>query len=172
MVDKEANAHGGMLVIATSIPDEREWIQWKGRTARQDRPGQFFVILDESQKPFNDPKQGKKLKDKVRKRSGGKGGAVDAAEEDAKVEMLLEVADDGIGERLKSFEGEQERGEKLNELTEKYYARCPRGADDPWPKTEFIQGDSVLRKFLTSWTEKKPSEIKQLAKSELDFDLD
>eukprot|EP00966_Prymnesium_polylepis_P215164 4983232-Prymnesium_polylepis.1 len=29
-----------MLVIATSIPDEREWIQWRGRTARQDRPGQ------------------------------------------------------------------------------------------------------------------------------------
>jgi len=24
-----------MLVIATSVPDEREWIQWKGRTARQ-----------------------------------------------------------------------------------------------------------------------------------------
>ena len=47
VVDKEANANGGMLVIATSIPDEREWIQWKGRTARQDRPGQFYVILNE-----------------------------------------------------------------------------------------------------------------------------
>ena len=27
VIDKEANANGGMLVIATSIPDEREWIQ-------------------------------------------------------------------------------------------------------------------------------------------------
>ena len=35
VVDKESNLNGGMLVIATSIPDEREWIQWKGRTARQ-----------------------------------------------------------------------------------------------------------------------------------------
>ena len=27
------------------MPDTREWIQWKGRTARQDKPGQFVVIL-------------------------------------------------------------------------------------------------------------------------------
>ena len=26
---------------------------WKGRTARQDRPGQFYVILDQKAKPFN-----------------------------------------------------------------------------------------------------------------------
>ena len=38
--DDDANAKGGMLVIATSIPDTREWIQWKGRTARQDKKGQ------------------------------------------------------------------------------------------------------------------------------------
>lgn len=53
VVDKESNANGGMLVIATSIPDEREWIQWRGRTARQDRPGQFFVVLDKQGKPFS-----------------------------------------------------------------------------------------------------------------------
>ena len=41
-MDKDANANGGMLVIATSVPDEREWIQWRGRTARQDRPGQCY----------------------------------------------------------------------------------------------------------------------------------
>ena len=28
-MDEKANAHGGMLVIATSIPDAREWTQWK-----------------------------------------------------------------------------------------------------------------------------------------------
>eukprot|EP00966_Prymnesium_polylepis_P163189 3771580-Prymnesium_polylepis.1 len=47
VVDRESNANGGMLVIATSIPDEREWIQWVGRTARQDRPGQFYVVLNQ-----------------------------------------------------------------------------------------------------------------------------
>lgn len=59
MVDREANANGGMLVIATSIPDKREWIQWKGRTARQDRPGQFQVVLNLKSKPFTDPKHKK-----------------------------------------------------------------------------------------------------------------
>ena len=52
VVDKEANLNGGMLVIATSIPDEREWIQWRGRTARQDRPGQYYVILNTKGRPF------------------------------------------------------------------------------------------------------------------------
>ena len=41
-----------MLVIATSIPDAREWAQWKGRTARQDRPGQYLVVLSAEDEPF------------------------------------------------------------------------------------------------------------------------
>ena len=45
VMDEMADKHGGMLVIATSIPDEREWTQWKRRTARQDKSGQYMVIL-------------------------------------------------------------------------------------------------------------------------------
>eukprot|EP00966_Prymnesium_polylepis_P115373 2666754-Prymnesium_polylepis.1 len=44
-MDEGGNKAGGMLVIATAMPDAREWAQWKGRTARQDRPGQYFVYL-------------------------------------------------------------------------------------------------------------------------------
>ena len=51
-MDERANAAGGLLVIATSIPDAREWTQWKGRTARQDRPGQYMVVLSEQEEPF------------------------------------------------------------------------------------------------------------------------
>ena len=48
------NDNGGLMVVMTSIPDsEREWIQWKGRTARQDRNGQYKVILDETDDVFN-----------------------------------------------------------------------------------------------------------------------
>ena len=50
--DPTAEQKGGMLVIATSIPDEREWIQWKGRTARQDYRGQYKVILSEKDDIF------------------------------------------------------------------------------------------------------------------------
>ena len=46
VMDKLSLKNGGMFVIATSVPDEREWIQWRGRTARQDRPGQFHVVLN------------------------------------------------------------------------------------------------------------------------------
>ena len=48
MKDPDANRKGGgLVVIATSIPYEgtREWIQWVGRTARQDKPGQYYAVL-------------------------------------------------------------------------------------------------------------------------------
>lgn len=53
VMDKAANANGGMIVIATSVPDEREWIQWRGRTARQDRPGQFHIVLNREAPPLS-----------------------------------------------------------------------------------------------------------------------
>ena len=170
VIDKESNANGGMLVIATSIPDEREWIQWKGRTARQDRPGQFYVILDDKKPPFTDAKH-KKLKEQL-KRLAPSGGGV-PAEENAKVELLLELSDEGIGGKLKEFESEQNRGYVLNELTEKYYKSKPRGFDDDWPNKEFLETDKVLRKILTSCTgeEYKPSDLIKLGKQELGFDL-
>jgi superfamily II DNA/RNA helicase len=163
-VDKEANANGGMLVIATSIPDEREWIQWKGRTARQDRPGQFYVILDETAKPFSEPSR-KKLKDELRKLSSAKGKGGESPD-DQKIELMLEVADEGIDAKLKAFEMEQAQGEKLNELTEKYYAAHPRLFSDPWPFPEFKKTDAVLRRFLADWEQLKltPAQIKQCAK--------
>ena len=110
VVDKESNANGGMLVIATSIPDEREWIQWKGRTARQDRPGQYFVILDEKSEPFSLPKH-KKLASKFQALASAPAGRSREAEalspQMAMEELLLSVSDEGIGEKLKNFEGEQ-----------------------------------------------------------------
>lgn len=42
------------MVVMTSIPDsEREWVQWKGRTARQDRAGQYKVILNQHDDVFS-----------------------------------------------------------------------------------------------------------------------
>jgi len=159
VVDRESNANGGMLVVATSIPDEREWIQWRGRTARQDRPGQFYVILSKQNKPFNDPKH-KRLPLKLEKLS-----------EDEKIEELLDVADEGIGDRLKAFEGEQACGEKLNEVTEKYYAQNPRQFADDWPSKDTNKTDKVLRTFLTDLVDRPPAEIKKLAKEQLSLEL-
>ena len=90
VVDKEANANGGMLVIATSVPDEREWIQWKGRTARQDRPGQFYVILDVKGKPFSDHTG---LASKLKKAVHGSGDLKGQPDHDARVDLLLDGID-------------------------------------------------------------------------------
>ena len=49
MTSKEADENGGLCVIMTCIPDsEREYVQWIGRTARQDRNGHFYVILNKA----------------------------------------------------------------------------------------------------------------------------
>ena len=166
VVDKEANANGGMLVIATSIPDEREWIQWKGRTARQDRPGQFYVILDTKAKPFSDKKE---LAAKVRKAVHSSGELKGEPDHDARVELLLDCADEGIGDKLVAFASEQAVGEKLNELAEKYYRQHPRSFDAPWPSE--LESDKKLRHLMTTLVDEKPETIRRTAKESLGIEL-
>jgi len=43
--DPQVNQNGGVLVITTSICGRREWNQWLGRTARQDRNGRYAVFI-------------------------------------------------------------------------------------------------------------------------------
>jgi len=158
VVDQESNDNGGMLVITTSIPNEREWIQWKGRTARQDRPGQFFVLLNKQAPPFSLPKHKKLL------------GKLNGLTPDEKIEALLEVSDEGIGERLKEFEFEQATGEKLNELTERFYKAYPRSHSDSWPSAQHHANDVALRSFLEKYTVAKlpsVSDVRKFAKLEL-----
>ena len=97
----------------------------EGTHGGQDRPGQFYVILDKKAPPFSEKKD---LLKKVE--ACKKNGEVD---HDARIELMLDSADDGIGDKLKAFKEEQERGEKLNELAEKYYQANPRSFDGPWP---------------------------------------
>ena len=167
MVDKEANANGGMLVIATSVPDEREWIQWKGRTARQDRPGQFYVVLNSKGKLFSEKRE---LLGRLKRATIGSGDSKGQPDHDARVEMLLDAADDGIGDKLKAFEGEQAIGEKLNEVAQKYFERFPRPFDAPWPSDEPL--DKQLREFMTSMTDQRPEIVKAKAKEMLGIVLD
>ena len=135
-------------------------VVWRGRTARQDRPGQFYVVLDQKGKPFTEVKG---LLDKVKKctiSSGDKKGEVD---HDARVELLLENADEGIGDKLIAFEKEQAAGEKLNEVSVKYFKKNPRDFDDAWPQ---LESDKALRHFMTTMIEASPEEIKKEAKKQ------
>ncbi|CAK0853073.1 unnamed protein product [Prorocentrum cordatum] len=47
--DPGVDGRGGLLLIPTIVPtSQREWIQFLGRTARQDRRGQFCTVLCET----------------------------------------------------------------------------------------------------------------------------
>ena len=73
---------------------------------------------------------------------------------------------------MKAFELEQAQGEKMNELTEKYYKGAPRSFDDPWPMEQYKETDAKLRHFLTSLTEIAPKDMVKLAKQDMGIDLE
>jgi hypothetical protein len=161
VMDKEANANGGMLVIATSVPDEREWIQWKGRTGRQDRPGQYHVVLDRRAPPFTE--------------HGGLADAVASlASPEERLARLLQVQDEAIGATLKKYERDQELGESVNELAEAFFKRHPRPYDEAWPSPRHRTADLQLRALLEQLSASKGSSVKdfqRLAKEKLGIDF-
>merc|ERR1711998_529748 len=89
---------------------------------------------------------------------------------DARVEILLDNADDGIGDKLKEFAAEQASGEKLNAVSEAYFKRHPRPFDAPWPSS--LESDKALRTFMSTMLGEKPEVIKARAKEVLGIDVD
>ena len=106
VMDESIDKNGGMLVIATSIPDSREWNQWTGRTARQDHMGQYYVVLYQASEQLKQLKQ-LDLFLKMNK--------------DDKIKCLLKWRDSNTNEQLKNYESDQAKGAWLNELCQKYY---------------------------------------------------
>ena len=155
--DTRANLNGGLLVIATSIPDTREWIQWKGRTARQDKPGQYKVILSRDDDAFQD-------RDVLQR-------FISLKSDDEKIDYLLSEKDISVGRALDEFSAKQAKGAWLNELTEKYYQGHPRQHDAPWPYPKQAGGDRKLRELLTEHFQ-NGNEIRKKANEELKLALD
>jgi len=133
--DEFANTNGGMLVIATSIPDTREWIQWKGRTARQDRPGQFYVVMSQQDAMFVDhPTLAADLNGKS---------------DDEKIEHILQLQDQGINDTLSHYEKEQAKGAWLNEMCDRYFTSHQRSTAE-WPSSQHESADIKLRDLLSA----------------------
>ena len=151
VMDKQSLANGGMLVIATSVPDEREWIQWRGRTARQDCPGQFQVVLNKRGSPFAE-------------RPELVGQLSSMANPDDRLRRLLEVQDESIGGTLKKYALDQELGEQVNELTESYFKQHPRAFDAKWPCEQHKVNDQKLRALFEQLNESKGSTVKDFQK--------
>lgn len=161
VMDEIANSNGGMLVITTTIPDTREWIQWKGRTARQDRPGQFAVVLSKTDPPFTN--NGVLNKNFLREWQ-----KLDA---DSRIygdrDGLLRKKDVYIREMLDTYSSDQAKGAWLNELSEKYYKRFPRTLNVQWPRDE---RDKKFRDMLSRGY-KNGADIQAKAQATLDIAL-
>jgi hypothetical protein len=141
VTEDEIDAKGGLLVIMSSIPEsEREWIQWKGRTARDDCKGQYMVILNKEDEPcknFTEYSKHQNIED-----SGS------AVYQESLIAELLVKADEKKLEQLNKYDTSINRGKMLNELCDKFYLKY--GKTETWPDT---QNHRYLRDFLNehSW---------------------
>eukprot|EP00056_Hartaetosiga_gracilis_P013728 m.229979 g.229979 ORF g.229979 m.229979 type:complete len:1784 (-) comp13889_c0_seq1:72-5423(-) len=121
--DEGVNDAGGMLVIITHIPDSnREWVQWKGRTARQDRNGQLLLVLDKSDEFLS------KNLSLVSKFSGGE------VSKEEFVHLLLEKRNENLRRVLADYSENQTKGMMLNELFDRFFRKY--GSASNWPASD------------------------------------
>ena len=133
--------HGGMLVITTFIPEsERDWIQWKGRTARSDNKGQYAVMLRRDPLEKSDPE---KQKDPAFLAGFTLGGG--ARYNPSIIEELLGIQDKKKEKKIQEDEVTISKGKRLNELCDNYYLTHKTGLAGRWPS---CTNDEILCSFL------------------------
>jgi hypothetical protein len=131
--DKQANNLGGLMVIITDIPDsQREWVQWIGRTARQDKNGQISVLLN---------RQDEFLSQNEDLFSPGTKQNPDV------IGDLMSKRNELVQEKLKGFQRSLETGSRLNALCEAVYRDGGGRSKGRWPGTA---KERQLRDFLES----------------------
>jgi hypothetical protein len=136
--DADVDNAGGLLVIATGFPvSEREWVQWLGRTARNDRKGQYGVVLQRSEPPIKDDAG---LLDKYRAGDGMRAEAYTSA----LVDELLRMRDKECMTKLETLSHQCQVGMRMNELCDAFWTRAG-GVTDAWPSTA---EQRELRAFL------------------------
>ena len=143
---EEIDARGGLMLIMTNIPDNgREWIQWIGRTARQDQKGQYAVVLSRQEdfitKCIGNGRHActSEIKTLLSSRQTEK--------EKAKkvIDALLEKRNDGMAEMLSDFEDSVQQGSRLNELCDDFYRTF--GEIKDWPGQEHSAGEKLAAFF-------------------------
>ena len=116
--DEDANDAGGLMVIITSIPDsQREWVQWNGRTARQDKNGQISVLLHKEQDLIA------KNLDEINE---------DRVRQDPEIiAPLLEKLDTDVKKKLAKYKDTLVKGSRINALCEQVY-QAVGGSHGQW----------------------------------------
>jgi len=105
VTDPDIDENGGLLLILTWVPSsEREWIQFMGRTSRQDHAGQYAVLLNSADEDVA-------------------AAARDLGPEESFVEALLRHSDQATAEMLQGFGDEIIKGRLMHKLTSKYWTQ-------------------------------------------------
>eukprot|EP00929_Paragymnodinium_shiwhaense_P073821 TRINITY_DN37715_c0_g1_i1.p1 TRINITY_DN37715_c0_g1~~TRINITY_DN37715_c0_g1_i1.p1 ORF type:complete len:2022 (-),score=662.37 TRINITY_DN37715_c0_g1_i1:112-6177(-) len=113
--DPDVDSKGGLLLIPMLVPtSQRDWTQFLGRTARQDRRGQFCTVLNaadytEMASKVNQelPKSGMKV-----------------------VETILDWSDKAIARKIRASAALYNTGLRMNELCEEVFGRQQDLLDD------------------------------------------
>ena len=112
----------------------------RGRTARQDNPGQYYVVLSKSHEPFASDRNyintflGLSDMDRIYHPTQG----------------MLQKKDFEIKGVLMEYSSSQAKGAWLNELCEKYYSTRPRDiTKSSWPSKEHYGDDRKLCDLLS-----------------------
>lgn len=150
--DEDVDADGGLLVIALSIPQsEREFVQWKGRTARSDRQGQYALILNAEDAPLKGNKDRWKEhrcvpKEENEEKEDDQVNVNDCCKyKESIITCLLGISDEKTNENLNKLRRNIIGGQRLNELCDKFYKIHKSTAHGKWPSGIWQQ---KLRDFL------------------------
>jgi len=110
--DDIVDEKGGLLLIIEYVPDsEREWVQFLGRTARHDHPGQYAVVL-------NKQEYGPILANK------------DVATEGVAVRAVLDEMNKQNEEHLDSIQENIDRGQVMHKFTGVFWGWARKNEKD------------------------------------------
>jgi len=98
VTDEDADHEGGLALIIPRIPEQkRDFIQWVGRTARQDRKGQWIAVLNRKDYPVEIQKQ---------------------LTPESAVSRILELGEKETESKVQHITSQFNRGLRMNELCE------------------------------------------------------
>mmetsp|Transcript_81068 Transcript_81068/g.216527 ORF Transcript_81068/g.216527 Transcript_81068/m.216527 type:complete len:616 (-) Transcript_81068:164-2011(-) len=106
VTNPQADKHGGLLLIITAVPRvQRDWVQYLGRTGRQDNHGQWSVVLNRLDYKNDEEKHGQRL------------------ESGTAVETILNWGNVSSKEQLAGLQHDYHRGTRMNEICEYLWQR-------------------------------------------------
>eukprot|EP00929_Paragymnodinium_shiwhaense_P077557 TRINITY_DN3994_c0_g1_i2.p1 TRINITY_DN3994_c0_g1~~TRINITY_DN3994_c0_g1_i2.p1 ORF type:complete len:1470 (+),score=528.61 TRINITY_DN3994_c0_g1_i2:81-4490(+) len=106
VTDQDADRNGGLLMVVQRVPKHsRDWIQYLGRTARQDCKGQWMAVLNMEDYRTDMQKFNQSLKS------------------EGAVEQILKWGEHEEKDRIQSTHDDYHRGVRMNELCEEVSER-------------------------------------------------